>query len=142
LTWDEVSGCDPSAFTISTVPARFAEIVDPSTGIDEAVGSLEPLLDLAAEHESAGMGDAPWPPHYAKQEGEPPRVQPSKRRTGTAGRKSTKPLVEIARAATKDEAMKGFNRCKRRHRGIVKYLEPADVLVDAMRGRFTTWTRI
>src|SRR2546423_3741723 len=90
------------------------------------------------------MGDAPWPPHNEKQPGEPPRVRPSKRRTssGTGRRKSTKPLIEIARAATKDEAMAGFDRWKKRHRGIQKYLEPKDVLVDAMRGRFTTWTRI
>ena len=142
VAWHEVPGCDPAAFTIDTVPTRVRETGDPSEGIDEAVGSLDGLLELSKEQEAAGMGDAPWPPHFAKQEGEPPRVQPSKRRTGTGRRKSTKPLVEIARAATKDEAMKGFNRWKRRHRGIVKYLEPADVLVDAMRGRFTTWTRI
>ncbi|MFN2543943.1 MAG: non-homologous end-joining DNA ligase [Actinomycetota bacterium] len=155
LTWDEVPGCDPAAFTIDTVPSRFAEIGDPSEGIDEAAGSLDQLLELAKEHEAAGMGDAPWPPHFAKQEGEPPRVQPSKRRSGkvaaaapgkkagpTGRRRSTKPLIEIARAATQEEAMAGFERWKKRHRAAAKHLEPKDVLVDAMRGRSTTWTRI
>jgi hypothetical protein len=78
LTWEEVATCDPAAFTLTTVPARYAEIGDPSAGIDEAVGSLEALLQLSAKHESAGMGDAPWPPHFAKQPGEPKRVQPSR----------------------------------------------------------------
>jgi hypothetical protein len=138
---------------------RFAAVGDPSEGIDEAAGSLEPLLQLSKEHESAGMGDAPWPPHYQKQAGEPPRVQPSKRRMRdpagtvpppapgkTAGptgrRRTTKPLIEIARAATQDEAMAGLERWKAKHRGAVRHLEPADVLVDSMRGRNTTWTRI
>src|SRR5205814_10439861 len=82
VRWEEVAGCDPAAFTLSTVPERFAEIGDPSDGIDEAVGPLDALLELSAEHEAAGFGDAPWPPHFAKQEGEPRRVQPSKRRGG------------------------------------------------------------
>src|SRR5207302_1825871 len=84
LAWPEVPGCDPAAFTVDTVPARLAEIGDPWAGIDETAASLEPLLALAAEHEAAGLGDAPWPPHYDKQAGEPPRVQPSKRRMGGA----------------------------------------------------------
>jgi bifunctional non-homologous end joining protein LigD len=162
LRWDEVPGCDPAAFTINTVPARVAEVGDASEGIDQAAGSLEALLELAAEQQSAGMTDAPWPPHFAKQEGEPPRVQPSKRRKETAepregtvpppapgksagptGRRRTKmPLIEIARAATQAEAMEGLERWKARHRKVWKYLEPPDVLVDSMRGRSTTWTRI
>jgi bifunctional non-homologous end joining protein LigD len=155
LRWEEVPGCDPAAFTLSTVPSRVAEEGDPSAGIDEAVGSLDGLLALAEEHEAAGLGDAPWPPHFAKQEGEPPRVQPSKRRKGTvpppapgktAGptgrRRTTMPLIEIARAATEAEAKEGLERWKRRHRGVWRYLEPADILVDSMRGRSTTWTRI
>src|ERR1700738_2962125 len=80
LSWDEVPTCEAEAFTIATVPGRFAEIGDPSKGIDEAVGSLEALLELAAQHEAAGFGDAPWPPHFAKQTGEPARVQLSRRR--------------------------------------------------------------
>jgi hypothetical protein len=165
LAWDEVPGCDPAAFTMDTVPARFAQIGDPSAGIDDAVGSLEALLQLSAEHEAAGFGDAPWPPQYAKQPGEPRRVQPSKRRkdipddapapegvvpppapgktAGPTGRRRTKmPLIEIARAATKDEAMAGLERWKTRHPNVWTYLEPADVLEDSMRGRNTTWTRI
>jgi bifunctional non-homologous end joining protein LigD len=161
LTWDELPDCDAAAFTIDTVPERFAQIGDPSAGIDEAVGKLEPLLELAAEHEAAGFGDAPWPPQYAKQEGEPPRVQPSRRKTGpapregivpppapgkTAGptgrRRTTTPMIEIARAATEDEAMQGLERWKARHREVVALLQPSDVMVDSMRGRSTTWTRI
>ena len=80
VTWDELPTLDPSAFTIDTVPSRVADIGDPGAGIDDDAGSLEPLLALAEQHEEAGFGDAPWPPHYEKQQDEPPRVQPSKRR--------------------------------------------------------------
>ena len=154
LSWDEVPDCDPAAFTIDTVPARFAEIGDPWEGMDDAVGSLEGLLDLAARDEAAGVPDAPWPPHYEKQAGEAPRVQPSKRRApapdGTGGsepnptgrRQSTKPLIEIARAASKAEAMEGLERWKARHAGVWPHLEPKDVLVDSMRGRSSSWYRI
>jgi bifunctional non-homologous end joining protein LigD len=156
LKWDEVLGCDPAEFTVRSVQARVAAIGDPSAGIDGAVGSLDGLLGLAAEHEAAGRGDAPWPPHFAKQEGEPPRVQPSKRRrsgsvpppapgktVGPTGRRRTSmPLIEIARAETQAEAMEGLERWKARHRSVIEFLEPADVLVDSMRGRSTTWTRI
>src|ERR687887_206828 len=145
LRWDEVQGSDPATFTIDTVPTRIREVGDPSQGIDEAAGSLEPLLALAEEHEAQGLGDAPWPPHYEKQPGEPPRVQPSKRRTEgkrTERRRRENPLVEIARAATTEEAMAGLDRWKERHADVVTHLQPPDVLVDAMRGRFTTWTRI
>jgi bifunctional non-homologous end joining protein LigD len=166
LTWDEVPGCDPARFTIDTVPARFASLGDPWAGMNDAVGSLAPLLELAASDEAAGLPDAPWPPNYEKQAGEAPRVQPSKRRSSggaTAGagdaagetgsddgtvpsptgrRKSTKPLIEIARAETKAEAMDGLERWKERHGDVWPLLEPADVLVDSMRGRSSTWTRI
>jgi hypothetical protein len=190
LAWNEVPGCDPAAFTIDTVPARFAETGDPWSGMDDAAGSLEPLLELAARDEAAGIPDAPWPPNYDKQPGEAPRVQPSKRRspsgargsgkgsatgtgadgggtagTGSAGRgagpepgsgagdpgtapgptgrrKSTKPLIEIARAQTKGEALDGLQRWKARHPDVWPLLEPPDVLVDSMRGRSSTWTRI
>ena len=134
LRWEEVPGCDPAAFTLATVPQRFAEIGDPWEGIDEAPGSIEPLLELFAKQ---GLPDAPWPPHYAKQEDEPPRVQPSRSR-----RRSAMPLVEIARAATQAEALKGLERWKARHPEVVPHLEPADVLVDSMRGRNVNWTRI
>jgi DNA ligase D-like protein (predicted polymerase) len=143
LAWDEVPGCDPGAFTIDTVPARLAAAGDPWEGMDGAAGSLTGLLDLAERDEAAGLPDAPWPPHFGKQEGEAPRVQPSKRRGDSAGRRrSTMPLIEVARAASKAEAMAGLERWQARHPSVWPYLEPADVLVDAMRGRSSTWTRI
>jgi bifunctional non-homologous end joining protein LigD len=151
LRWQEVPDCDPAAFTIDTAPERFAREGDPWEGMDEAAGSLEPLLALAAADEAAGLPDAPWPPHFEKQAGEAPRVQPSKRRAdaapgktsgATGRRRSTMPLIEVARAATKDEAMRGLEGWKRRHPAVWPYLEPSDVLVDAMRGRSSTWTRI
>jgi bifunctional non-homologous end joining protein LigD len=154
LTWDEVPSCDPAAFTIDTVPGRFARIGDPWSGMDEAVGSLDGLLEQAARDEAAGLPDAPWPPNYEKQPGEEARVQPSKRRapaergesdsspSPTGRRKSTKPLIEIARAKTKDEALEGLERWKSRHSDVWPLLEAKDVLVDSMRGRSSTWTRI
>jgi DNA ligase D-like protein (predicted polymerase) len=163
LTWDEVPSCDPAAFTIDTVPARFAQRGDPWEAMDDAAGSLEPLLELAARDEAAGIPDAPWPPHYEKQSGEESRVQPSKRRSGrgsrTTGshgtgapsrsrgsgsgrRQPSKPLIEIARARTKAEALAGFDQWKARHGDVAEHLEPADVLVDQMRGRSSAWYRI
>jgi len=143
LTWDEVPASDPAAFTIDTVPERFAALGDAGAGIDDAEGSLDRLLELSAEQEAAGLRDAPWPPHYEKQPDEPPRVQPSKRRSsGTGRRVSSMPLIEIARAETEAEAMAGLDRWRARHPGAWERLEPADVLVDSMRGRNTTWTRI
>jgi bifunctional non-homologous end joining protein LigD len=155
LAWPEVPGCDPEAFTIGTVPERFARLGDPWLDMDGAAGSLEPLLALAAKDEAAGLGDAPWPPHYDKQAGEPPRVQPSKRRAGSAPpaapgqasgptgrRRSAMPLIEVARAASEAEARSGLERWKERHADIWPLLEPADILVDAMRGRSSVWTRI
>ena len=116
LTWDEVAGCDPAAFTVATMPERYASTGDPWAGMDDAAGSLASLLELAERDDEAGLGDAPWPPHYEKTDDEPPRVQPSKRRAGRDGdvpppapgktsgptgrRRTTAPLVEIARAAT------------------------------------------
>ena len=150
LTWDEVPDCDPATFTIDTVPARFAKSGDPWEGMNEAVGSLDALLEQAAHDEAAGLPDAPWPPHYEKQAGEDARVMPSKRRAPAGGtapsptgrRQSTKPLIEIARAKTKDEALEGLDRWKARHPDVWPLLEPADVLIDSMRGRSSTWTRI
>jgi bifunctional non-homologous end joining protein LigD len=136
LTWDEVQGSEPADFTLATMPARFAELGDRHREIDRNPGSLEGLLELSQRHEREGLGDAPWPPHYQKQRGEPARVQPSKRRT------SKHPLIEIGRAQRKEDALAGLERWKARHPDVAAHLEPADVLVDAMRGRFTTWTRI
>jgi DNA ligase D-like protein (predicted polymerase) len=169
LAWDEVEGCEPGDFTLATMPGRFAELGDRHEGIDDDPGSLEALLELSARHEREGHGDAPWPPHYRKQDGEPPRVQPSKRRGAAKapasadakpsggraaakgrpsadakpGRRTPKhPLIEIGRARAKDAVLAGLERWKDRHPGAAGYLEPADVLVDAMRGRYATWTRV
>jgi bifunctional non-homologous end joining protein LigD len=196
LTWDEVPDCDPAEFTIDTMPDRFARLGDVGAGIDDAVGTLDALLEMAARDEAAGLPDAPWPPHYEKQTGEAPRVQPSKRRTsaaskggakakesgdgaagadaaagaaadaaanaaaeageqaavrpaapgkssGASGRRRTSmPLIEVARAATKAEAEAGLDRWRQRHPEAAAALEPADILVDSMRGRSSTWTRI
>jgi hypothetical protein len=135
LDWDAVAGCDPAAFTLATAPARFAERGDASAGIDAAAGSLDGLLALSAAQEAAGLGDAPWPPHYRKQRDEPPRVAPSRRR-------STQPLVTVAKAAHQADALAGLERWKARHPAAAARLQPDDVLVDTMRGRSTTWTRI
>ncbi|HEY8143960.1 MAG TPA: non-homologous end-joining DNA ligase [Kofleriaceae bacterium] len=135
LTWDEVEGSDPAAFTLATVPALLAERGDPAAGIDGAPGSLDSLLALAAEQEET-QGDAPWPPHYSKQANEPPRVNPSRRR------QPIHPLVVVSKAAKEEEARAGLERWKARHPEAATHLEPADILVDAMRGRHTTWTRI
>jgi DNA ligase D-like protein (predicted polymerase) len=187
LRWDEVADVEAEAFTLATVPAIHAERGDASAGIDEAVGSLDALIELSARHESEGLGDAPWPPNYAKQAGEPPRVQPSRKRradpeyegrgvaggpppevaaaraaavaagdrnaglptdwegtrpTPTGRRRSSIPVIEIARAAKKDEALAGLERWKQRHPRAAEHLEPADVLVDGMRGRATLWYRV
>jgi len=103
--------------------------------MDQHAGSIEPLVELAARHERDGLGDAPWPPHYRKQPGEPARVQPSRRRV------SKHPLIEIGRAQRKEDALAGVERWRARHPEAATHLEPADILVDAMRGRFHTWTR-
>ena len=130
LSWDEVGECDPADFTLVTMEKRFKKVGDRHAGIDKAVGSIAPLLELFDEQ---GLGDAPWPPHYKKQRGEPARVQPSKRKH---------PLIEIGRARHKEDALAGLERWKKRHPEAAAHLEPADILVDAMRGRYTTWTRI
>jgi bifunctional non-homologous end joining protein LigD len=136
LLWEEIDACDPGDFTLATMPKRFAELGDRHADIDKHPCSLDPLLQLSARHEREGLGDAPWPPHYRKQKGEPPRVQPSKRRV------PKHPLIEIGRAQKKDDALAGLERWRQRHPEAAAHLEPADVLVDAMRGRFHTWTRI
>jgi DNA ligase D-like protein (predicted polymerase) len=136
LSWDEVDSVDPHDFTLATMPARFASIGDRHQDIDRHAGSLERLLELSAQHQREGLGDAPWPPHYEKKAGEPARVQPSKRRM------SKHPLIEIGRAQRKEDALAGLERWKERHPDAAAHLEPHDVLVDAMRGRFSTWTRV
>jgi bifunctional non-homologous end joining protein LigD len=136
LAWDEIESCDPADFTLSTMPRRFGERGDPHASMDQHVCSLDSLLELSARHEREGLGDAPWPPHYRKQPGEPARVQPSRRRV------PKHPLIEIGRAARKEDALAGLERWRARHPDAASHLAPADVLVDAMRGRFHTWTRV
>jgi len=145
LTWDELAECHPEQFTLRTMPARLAAIGDRHAGIDDHPCSLDALLELSARQEADGLGDAPWPPHYAKQPGEPPRVAPSRKRgDGTAGgrRVPKKPLVEIGRAHKKEDALAGLERWKARHPVAASHLQAADVLVDSMRGRSSTWTRV
>jgi len=139
VTWAELAACDPGDFTVRTVPARFARLGDVGAGIDASPGSLESLLELSARQRSTGMEDAPWPPHYAKGADEPPRVQPSRRR---GARREKAPLVVVSKAARQEEALAGLERWRQRHPGAARHLEPADVLVDSMRGRYKTWTRV
>ena len=134
LLWSEVPDAELGDFTVRTMPARVAALGDVGAGIDSAVGSLEPLLELSARDEASGLGDAPWPPNYAKQPGEPPRVQPSKRRmvaeagpgappqpsdslrlpdgtvSPTGRRRSTQPLIVVSQAKLRDEALAGLER--------------------------------
>src|SRR5829696_887853 len=188
VRWEEVGGVEPEEFTLATVPALYAKRGDAGAGIDETVGSLDRLLELSARHEAEGLGDAPWPPNYAKQAGEPPRVQPSRKRrpeseyqpgrgqaggpppevaaeraaavaagdrnaglptewegtrpTPTGRRRTNIPVIEISRAAKKEEALAGLERWKERHPKAAAALEPADVLVDGMRGRSSLWYRV
>jgi bifunctional non-homologous end joining protein LigD len=141
LAWDEVADCNPADFTLVTAPRRYAKRGDASAGIDEAAGSLDKLLELSASQEAAGQGDAPWPPHYKKQSDEPPRVAPS-RKKGSGRRTPTQPLITVSKAEHKEEALAGLERWKARHPAAAALLDVDDVLVDAMRGRSSTWTRI
>jgi len=136
LAWEEIDTCELGDFTLASMPPRFAAIGDPHAAIDQHPCSLAAVLELSARQEREGHGDAPWPPHFQKQPGEPARVQPSRRRV------SKHPLIEIGRAPRKDDALAGLERWKVRHAEAAAHLAPADVLVDAMRGRFHTWTRI
>ena len=131
LDWKEVPDCEPEDFTLGTMPKRCKQVGDRHAGIDASAGSLDALLELFDQH---GEGDAPWPPHYRKQAGEPARVQPSKRKK--------LPVIEIGRAKKKDDALAGFERWKKRHGKAAGHLEAADVLVDQMRGRYTAWYRV
>jgi DNA ligase D-like protein (predicted polymerase) len=145
LDWDEVPDCDPGVFTVLTVPRRFAERGDPHAGMDAAAGSLEGLLELAAKDEAAGIADAPWPPHFRKMEGEAPRVAPSRARGPArpkAPARTKMPLLVIANSASKEAALEGLEKWKRRHAEVAALLAIDDVLVDSMRGRSSTWTRI
>ena len=165
LRWDEVMTCDPADFTVLTVPDRFAKIGDPHARMDEYAGVLDALLEMAARDEADGIGDAPWPPHFRKGEGEPARVQPSKARTSAARKKTEKaegedsdpaatavtkkgrrrptmPLIVIAQSSDKSAAESGLERWKLDHPEVAALLAPDDVLVDRMRGSSYVWYRI
>jgi bifunctional non-homologous end joining protein LigD len=143
LSWDEVPDCEPEDFTVLTLPRRYKKIGDPHAGMDAAVGSLEKLLAMASRDEKDGLADAPWPPHYEKQKGEGKRVAPSRAKKSAGGaRKPAMPLVIVANSPDKQAALDGLERWKKKHAKVVAHLAPEDVLVDSMRGRSSTWTRI
>ena len=148
LHWKDVPDCNPADFTVLTVPKLFAKYGDPHEKMDAAPGSLEPLLELAGRDEAEGLADAPWPPHFRKMEGEATRVAPSRARATTKKQSAKKaprvrmPLLVIANSPDKKAALAGLDRWKRKHRKVAKLLAPEDVLIDSMRGRSSTWTRI
>jgi DNA ligase D-like protein (predicted polymerase) len=142
LHWHEVPDCEPADFTLLTVPKRFAETGDPHQDMDAAPGSLENLLELAARDEAAGLADAPWPPHFRKMEGEAPRVAPSRAKSAVKKPRAKMPLIVVANSPNKDAALAGLERWKSRHVDAARFLAVDDVLVDSMRGRSSTWTRI
>ena len=142
LHWHEVPDCEPADFTVLTMPKRFAEFGDPHACIDAAPGSLEKLLEFAAKNEAAGLGDAPWPPHFRKMEGEPRRVAPSRAKSTAKTARMKMPLVVVANSPNKDSALAGLERWKSKHAQVARLLAVDDVLVDSMRGRSSTWTRI
>jgi DNA ligase D-like protein (predicted polymerase) len=148
LDWSEVPDCEPAEFTVLTMPARFAKVGDPHAAMDSDAGSLDGLIELAAKDEAEGLGDAPWPPHFRKMEGEGARVAPSRaKKAGTEKAPAKKPrekapLIVVANSASKDDALAGLERWKARHPEAAQLLAVDDVLVDSMRGRSSTWTRI
>ena len=134
--------CEPADFTIFTVPDRYSKLGDPHENIDHSPGSLEKLLELAAADEAAGLGDAPWPPHFRKMQGELPRVAPSRTKSAATPKREKMPLLVIANSPDKQAALAGLERWKEKHPKVVTHLLPEDILVDSMRGRSSTWTRI
>jgi len=142
LHWNEVPDCDPADFTIFTVPERFAKIGDPHADMNSAPGSLEKLLDLADKDDAAGLGDAPWPPHFRKMESEGPRVAPSRAKSAPKKPRVKMPLVVVANSPDKAAALAGLERWKTKYPQVAPLLAADDVLVDSMRGRSSTWTRI
>jgi bifunctional non-homologous end joining protein LigD len=142
LFWHEVPDCDPADFTLFTIPERFAKIGNPHANMDAAPGSLEKLLELAKRDEAAGLGDAPWPPHFRKMEGESPRVAPSRAKSDVKKPRMKMPLIVVANSPDKGAALAGLERWKSKHAQVASLLAIDDVLVDSMRGRSSTWTRI
>jgi DNA ligase D-like protein (predicted polymerase) len=142
LSWEELPTADPAAFTLRTVPAIFAERGDAHAKIDDVKYDIERLLELAEEQERAGEVDAPWPPHFRREEGEAPRVAPSRAKGAKAPPRPKLPVITIAKAKTKAEGLEGLERWKAKHPEVLKYLAPESYLVDAMRGRSSAWYRI
>jgi bifunctional non-homologous end joining protein LigD len=147
LRWDEVPDCEAGDFTVLTMPKRFAALGDVHAGLDDVAGSLDGLLELAARDEAEGLGDAPWPPHFRKMDGEASRVAPSRARAagGPAPKRAPRekmPLVTVANSPDKAAALGGLERWKARHSEVALLLAADDVLVDSMRGRSSTWTRV
>ncbi len=142
LHWNEVPDCDSADFTIFTIPERFAKIGDPHADMDGEPGSLEKLLDLADKDEAAGLGDAPWPPHFRKGDAEAPRVAPSRAKSTVKKPRVKMPLIVVANSPDKSAALAGLERWKSKHAQIADFLAADDVLVDSMRGRSSTWTRV
>ena len=154
LTWDEVPNCDPADFTVLTMPKRFAALGCPHAGIDAAPGSLDAALALAMRDEASGLADAPWPPNFPKMEGEAPRVSPSRAKHASKGDAQSEakkkpasprakmPLVVVAISPDREAALAGLARWKERHAAAAAHLAEDDVLVDSMRGRSSTYTRI
>jgi bifunctional non-homologous end joining protein LigD len=143
LHWHEVPDCDPADFTVFTIPERFAKSGNPHADMDAHSGSLEKLLELANQDQAAGLGDAPWPPHFRKMETEGPRVAPSRAKSSVRkAPRANMPLIVIANSPDKSAALAGLERWKSKHLQIAGFLAVDDVLVDSMRGRSSTWTRI
>lgn len=147
LRWDEVAECDPADFNVVTVPQRFKKLGDPHADMDSHAGSLEKLLELADKDQAAGLGDAPWPPHFQKMPSEGTRVAPSRARsaakkTAAKPKRTRMPLIVVANSPDKKAALEGLERWKKKHPKVAKLLAVDDVLVDSMRGRSSTWTRI
>ncbi len=127
LFWDEVAECRPETFTVSTVPERVAELGDPWEGMADTAGSLDSLLELAER-----LGPAEKAPKGARRSTD-----------GAKGsRVSSMPLIEIARTKTKDEAMAALHQWQDKYPRVAEKLEPADILVDGMRGPSSIWYRI
>jgi len=142
LGWSEVPDCEPEAFTMFTVPKRFAELGDPHAAMNDHAGSLEKLLELADKDQAEGIADAPWPPHFRKMESEAPRVAPSRAKSAPKPPRTKMPLITVANSPDKQAALAGLERWKRKHPEASGALAVDDVLVDSMRGRSSTWTRI
>jgi hypothetical protein len=142
LEWNEIADCEPADFTVHTMPERFLALGNPHAAMDQFPGSLDALLELAARDEAAGLGDAPWPPHFRKTESEAPRVAPSRARGKGKTARPKMPLLVVANSPDKAAALAGLARWKSRYPEAAAYIAVDDVLVDSMRGRSSTWTRI